>query len=176
MSADFESWLDGLGAVEEDHVFMPLGSQSQALTDLYLERATILEETKDGEIVPGERGVGESYSATLDDVDRRIAEQLEQDAPEAPRFRLRGLSDDDYTSVTAEVEEWKKTNQGKTRAEENAEGNIRCIHRAIVVPEGVTLEDVRLLRQKLNRGEWGRLLSHVTRLAEQDAEATSIPN
>ena len=176
MAADFDAWLAGIGAIEEDHVFIPIGAQSAALTALYEERATILDETEGGEVVPGERGVGESYSATLDDVDERIAAQLELDHPEAPRMRLRGLSDDDYTQVTREVDKWAQENPDRTPLEQVVEGNVRCIARAVKIPEDVTIDNIRTLRETLNRGEWARLLSHVTRLAQKDAEETSVPN
>lgn len=176
-SPNFDAWLDGLGAVEEDHVFMPPnGKISDELAGLYRQRQGLLKEDEDGNIVPGELAAGESYSGALDDIDERIHAQLQLEAPTAPRFRLRGLSDDDYTQANAEVREWRQSHPDASRDEEIVEGNVRVIARAVLIPEGVTVDDIRLLRTKLNRGEWARLLSHVTRLANDDAEATSVPN
>jgi len=55
------------------------------------------------------------------------------------------------------------------------ESNLRFIQRATIEPS-MTLMDARTLHKRLNRGEWARLLSHVTRLANLDAEATDLPN
>ena len=196
-SANFENWLDGLGAVEADHIFTPVGRQSPAMTRLLNERAAILEQAATGTLAGDtetalgggdaavgaalagqvETAVGESYSDALDDVDARIAAQLEADHPDAPRFRLRGISDDDYSEVQAELQQ--VIDGGKvtwTREQATVEGNLRLVARAITVPANVTLQDVRVLRKKLNRGEWARLMEHVTRLAYRDAEATDLPN
>jgi len=189
-SANFDAWLDGLGAVEEDHVFTPVGKQTPAMTALLNERVAILEQAATGtisgdtEAAVGEAGVGQvekavgaSYTDAVDDIDARIAAQLEKDHPDAPRFRLRGISDDDYSEVQAELQQ--VIDGGKvtwTREQATVEGNLRLVARAIIVPANVTLQDVRVLRKKLNRGEWARLMEHVTRLAYRDAEATDLPN
>lgn len=175
-SPNFDAWLDGLGAVEEDHVFLLPGKVSPELAALYQERASLLTEDEDGKVGPGELAAGESYTSALDDVDARIQARLEEESPDAPRFRLRGLSDDDYTESSKEVRAWLEANEDATRDDIMVEGNVRAVARAVVIPEGVTVDDIRKLRRKLNRGEWARLLSHVTRLAEADAEATSVPN
>jgi len=196
-SANFEKWLDGLGAVEADHIFTPVGRQSPAMTRLLNERAAILEQAATGTLAGDtetalgggdaavgaalagqvETAVGESYSDALDDVDARIAAQLEADHPDAPRFRLRGLSDDDYTEVQAEIGKLTDT-KGKTWTDQEllVEANLRMVARAVIVPAGVTDQDIRVLRSKINRGEWARLLRHVTDLANRDAEATDLPN
>jgi hypothetical protein len=180
-SPDFQKWLDGLGAVEEDHLFTPVGAQSEAVTALLVQRAALLERTAsdddEDEQAAGERAVGESYTEARDSLDAQIAAQLEADHPDAPRFRLRGLSDDDFTAVNAEV--LALTDNAKlklTIQQANAEASMRMVQRAILTPQGVTLQDVRVLRKTLNRGEWARLLDHVNRLATADAEATDLPN
>ena len=196
-SPDFGRWLDGLGAVEEDHVFTPVGQQSLAMTTLLNERAAILQQAATGHLTADneaalaggdaavgattgaqvETAVGASYTDALADVDARIAAQLEADHPDAPRFRLRGISDDDYSEVQAELQQ--VIDGGKvtwTREQATVEGNLRLVALAITVPANVTLQDVRVLRKKLNRGEWARLMEHVTRLAYRDAEATDLPN
>lgn len=189
-SPNFDSWLEGLGAVEEDHIFTPVGRQSPAMTRLLNERAAILEQAATQTISPEvedaigeagvaevERAVGESFSETIDDIDGRIAVQLEKDHPDAPRFRLRGLSDDDFTAIQDEVRKLLDLKSKKwTDQQINVEANLRMVARSVTQPEGITTQDVRILRQKLNRGEWARLLSHVTRLANADAEATDLPN
>jgi len=188
-SPNFDAWLEGLGAVEADHVFTPVGKQSAAMTRLLVERAAILEQAATGGVssdVEGaigesgvaevERAVGESYSETLDDIDARIAEQLEKDHPDAPRFKLRGLSDDDFTQVQEELEKLTLRKGAKwTDQQLRVEANLRFVQRAVVEP-AITLMDARTLHKRLNRGEWARLLSHVTRLANLDAEATDLPN
>jgi hypothetical protein len=189
-SPNFDAWLQGLGAVEEDHVFTPVGKQSPAMTRLLNERVAILEQgatsglSADVEAAIGESGVaeveravGESFSDTLDDIDARIMEQIEKDHPDAPRFRLRGLSDDDFTEIQTELKKLLDL-KGKTWTDQalNVEANLRMVARSVVIPERITTQDVRILRQKLNRGEWARLIAHVNRLANADAEATDLPN
>lgn len=185
-SASFTKWLAGLGAVEEDHVFVPIGTQSQEMTRLLNERDALHVEqqrtTAEGEedAPAGERALGASFSESLAELDAQIAAQLEADHPEAPRFLLRGLSDDDYVEIRKELDAIaeEREDEGKQMSglETMVESNLRAIQRAIVVPEGITLGDVRLLHKKLNRGEWARLLQHVTRLANLDAETTDLPN
>ncbi|NUP03540.1 MAG: hypothetical protein HOW59_37020 [Nonomuraea sp.] len=187
---NFETWLQGLGSVEADHVFTPVGKQSPAMTRLLVERAAIMEqaatggvsddveEALGGESAVGEveRAVGQSYTESLDDIDARIAAQLEEDHPDAPRFRLRGLTDDDYTEVQKEIVKLTERKGAKwTDQDLKVEANLRFIQRAVLEP-AMTLMDARALRKHLNRGEWARLLSHVTRLANLDAEATDLPN
>lgn len=189
-SPNFESWLAGLGSVEEDHVFTPVGKQSPEMTRLLLERQAILEQAAtqtissdveaalgEGSVGQVEKAVGESFTDSIDDIDARIAAQLEKDHPDAPRFRLRGLTDDDYTEVQREVVKLTERKNAKwTDQDLKVEANLRFIARAVLIPAGMTLEDARVLRTRLNRGEWARLLSHVTRLANLDAEATDLPN
>lgn len=189
-SPNFESWLAGLGSVEEDHVFTPVGKQSPEMTRLLVERNAILEQAAtqtissdveaalgEGSVGQVEKAVGESFTDSIDDIDARIAAQLEKDHPDAPRFRLRGLTDDDYTEVQREVVKLTERKGAKwTDQDLKVEANLRFIARAVLVPAGMTLEDARVLRTRLNRGEWARLLSHVTRLANDDAEATDLPN
>jgi len=188
-SPNFDAWLEGLGAVEADHIFTPVGKQSPEMTRLLVERAAILEQAATGNISDDveaaigeagvgevERAVGESYAQTLDDIDARIAAQLEKDHPDAPRFRLRGLSDDDFTQVQEELEKRTQRKNAKwTDQQLRVEANLRFIQRATIEPS-MTLMDARTLHKRLNRGEWARLLSHVTRLANLDAEATDLPN
>ncbi|HEY1175510.1 MAG TPA: hypothetical protein VGF17_05085 [Phytomonospora sp.] len=188
-SPNFETWLQGLGSVEADHVFTPVGKQSPAMTRLLVERAAIMEQaatqtvSADVEAAIGESGVaeveravGESFTETLDDIDARIAAQLEKDHPDAPRFRLRGLTDDDYTEVQKEIVKLTERKGAKwTDQDLKVEANLRFVQRAVLEPP-MTLMDARALRKHLNRGEWARLLSHVTRLANLDAEATDLPN
>lgn len=189
-SPNFESWLAGLGSVEEDHVFTPVGKQSPEMTRLLVERQAILEQAAtqtissdveaalgEGSVGQVEKAVGESFTDSIDDIDARIAAQLEKDHPDAPRFRLRGLTDDDYTEVQREIVKLTERKGAKwTDQDLKVEANLRFIARAVLVPAGMTLEDARVLRTRLNRGEWARLLSHVTRLANLDAEATDLPN
>lgn len=187
---DWDRWLDDLGSVEEDHIFTPVGKQTVEMTRLLNERAAILEEAATGHLsgdteaaigslaaAQVERAVGESYTTALSDIDRRIADQLELDHPNAPRFRLRGLSDDDYTEVRDEIAKLIEGGQVKwTQQQAMVEANLRCVARAVVIPAGATTQSIRQLRKKLNRGEWARLLTHVTALANTDAEATDLPN
>lgn len=176
-SPDFQKWLAGLGAVEEDHIFIPIGAQSHAVTLLHNERAQLLAAASGEEdIADGDKAIGESFTESLADLDARIAAQIEEDHPEAPRLRLRGLSDDDLDEIRLEVSDLAKADEKMTNVHVSAEINTRTVHRAIIIPAGATLDDIKTLRKTLNRGEWARLLSHVMTLADADAEAASLPN
>lgn len=183
---DFSAWLDGLPVVEEDHIFTPIGKQTAEMTRLLNERAALLEQPADvdeGTIAEPERSLGESYTERRDELDEQIHAQLEADHPDAPRIRLRGLSDEDFTDVAAEVEKLNEdrkavSKDGKTgmsRDEVVVQANLRYIARAAVSPT-LTVEDVALLRKRLNQGEWGRLVDHVNRLSHAEAEAVDFPN
>ena len=52
---------------------------------------------------------------------------------------------------------------------------LRHVARAVVEPE-MTVDDVRVLRRKLNQGEWARLVTHVRALGGATAEGASLPN
>ena len=172
---DFDKWLDGLPLVEEDHVFLPIGKQSDELTELHNERAALLEPTPEG-VPEGERSMAESYTDRRDEIDARIAELLEQEHPDAPRIRLRALSDEDVTDASEEVsnltgEDGKPLDMGR----QIVEVNLRLIARSAVEPN-LSTEDARLLRRRLNKGEWARLVDHVNTMALADAEQATLPN
>lgn len=183
--ADIDAWLDGDGAVQEDHMLLPPGRVSDELAGLLRARELLLsgaepietEEGPKGDRALGDKAIGEGYTAARDRIDAQIAEQLEREFPGAPRFRLRGLSDDDYAEIRAEVVEFRKLDPDRPEFDMEAmrEMNVRAVARSMVVPEATRDQAVRL-RRKLNRGEWARLLDHVTRLANLDASATSLPN
>lgn len=170
VATDFAKWLNGLPAVEEDHVFTPIGAQSERMTALLNERAQLLERPADDEEPAGERSLAETYTDHRDRLDREIAEQLEVDHPDAVRIRLRGISDLDIEEIADElvalgIDERKKV----------IEQSLRMIARAAVAPE-LSVDEVRMLRRRLNQGEWARLLDHVVRLMRQEAEAVDLPN
>ena len=190
-SPNFEQWAAGLGAVEEDHLFPPPGRVSPTLAALLNERVAILEQAATGKISGDteaaigetaagevERAVGSSYADTVSDVDARIAAQVEAEFPDAPRMKLRGISDDDMVEIQEELAALTKTKAGEkmSRLQLTAEANLRMVARAVVEPPNVTTQDMRLLRKQLTRGEWARLLAHVGRLADLDAEVTDLPN
>ena len=172
---DFDKWLDGLPLIEEDHVFLPIGQQSDELTDLYNERANLLEPVPDG-VPEEERSMADSYSERRDEIDARIAELLEQQHPDAPRLRLRAISDEDVDEASEEVSELR-TGDDKPlpAARQIVELNLRLIARASADPK-LSTEDVRLLRRRLNKGEYARLVDHVNALALAQAEEETLGN
>jgi hypothetical protein len=177
---DFTQWVDGIASIEEDHVFTPIGRQTKAMTDLLNERAALLDrpavEAESGEHVQdGERALGETYTERRDELDALIEEQLEQDHPDAPRIRIRALSDEDIEAIDEEVRAIKVAGKLLDRTKAVVEANLRIIARASVQPP-MTPEDVRVLRRKLNRGEYARLLDHVNRISLAEAEAVDLPN
>jgi hypothetical protein len=175
--SDLERLLDGLPLVEEDHVFAPVGpGLSPEVIQLMNERANLLEPRKDDEDGPAdERALGESYTERRDSLDEQITEALAEEHPDAPRVRLRGLSDEDFTDVAAEVNAMQVEGKPLSRDRVIVESNLRYVSRAMVAPE-MNPQDVRVLRKKLNQGEWARLLDHVNRLARSNAEQATLPN
>lgn len=176
---NFASWIDGIPTLEEDHVFIPIGAQSDRLTELYNERANLLEKPKEPEeeglTGGGERSLAESFTDRRAEIDRLIAEQLEEDHPDAPRIRLRGVSDTDVEEINDEIAAIQVEGKPLSRDKARIEQNIRFVARAAIIPE-MTPQDVRILRKKLNRGEWSRLLDHVTTLTFQESEGVDVPN
>lgn len=184
---DINKFVAGLPVVEEDHIFTPVGSQSDAVTLLLNERAALLEnpepsgESEDGGVPASERSLADTYTDRRDELDRKIVEQLEADHPDAPRIRLRGLSDEDINAIQDEIAEIAEKAENGNRAMEVrarnllVESNLRLVSRATVQPQFST-EDVRILRKSLNRGEWARLLDHVNRLMAKEAGVGEVPN
>lgn len=172
---DFDKWLDDLPLIEEDHVFLPIGQQSDELTALYNERAALLEPTPD-EVPEAERPMSESYTDRRNDIDERIAALLEEQHPNAPRIRLRALSDEDVTDAAEEVDAMRDA-EGRELivSRKVVEINARLIARAAVKP-AMTPEDARLLRRRINKGEWARLVDHVNALALAQAEEETLGN
>lgn len=172
---DFDKWLDGLPLYEEDHVFLPVGQQSDELTALYNQRAALLEPTPEG-VPEAERSMAESYTDARDALDAQIAEMLEKDHPKAPRIRLRAITDEDVTDAGTEV--LALTNgDGKPldTTQQIVEANLRYISRATVEPK-LSVDDVRLLRSRINRGEWARLVDHVNELSLRESSEANLPN
>ena len=170
---DFDAWLAGIPSVTEDHVFTPIGRQTQAMTDLLNERAALIPddpENPDPEQALGEEG----YTERRDRLDALIAAQLEKDHADAPRMLLRGLSDEDLQDIYTEVETLDPDKKW-TAATRATEISLRYVTRAAVTPT-VTLDQARRMRAGINRGEWGRLLDHITRLMAAEAEAVDLPN
>lgn len=176
-----EQLLDGLPLVEDDHIFAPVGpSLSPEVIQLLNERARLLEAPTDDEGPADERALGEGYTQRRDSLDAQIVETLAEEHPDAPRVRLRGLSDEDFSDVAAEVTKihtdlLEAKEPGLSRDGFNIETNLRYIARAISAPT-MDLDGVRELRRRLNQGEYARLLDHVNRLARSNAEQASLPN
>ena len=172
---DFDKWLEGLPLIEEDHVFLPIGKQSAELTELYNERAALLDPVPD-DVPEAERPMSESYSDRRNEIDERIAELLEKEHPDAPRIRLRALSDEDVTEAADEVEAMRDANDRELIVSRKVvEINARLIARAAVSPV-MSTDDARLLRRKINKGEWARLVDHVNALALAQAEEETLGN
>lgn len=178
--SDLTRLLDGLPLVEEDHVFAPVGpALSAEVRQLMAERDALLE-PRDEESDVDERALGEGYTDRAASLDEQITEALAEEHPEAPRIRLRGLSDADYVEVAAEV-----TQLGVQRVEakqpqlsideRTVESVVRYVARAVVEP-AVTVDHVRELRTRLNQGEWARLVTHVRQLGVASAEQVTLPN
>lgn len=171
-----EQLLDGLPLVEDDHVFAPVGpGLSPEVIQLLNERARLLEAPTDDEGPSDERALGEGYTQRRDSLDAQIVETLAEEHPDAPRVRLRGLSDEDFSDVAEEVTAIQVEGKPFTRDRFVIECNLRYVARAMLAPE-MTQQDVRILRKRLNQGEWARLLDHVNRLARSNAEQASLPN
>ena len=179
--SDLTRLLDGLPLVEEDHVFAPVGpALSAEVRQLVDERNRLLEPRDEESDVVDERALGEGYTDRAASLDEQITEALADEHPDAPRIRLRGLSDADYVEVAAEV-----TQLGVQRVEakkpqlsvdeRTVESVVRYVARAIVEP-AVTVEDVREIRGRLNQGEWARLVTHVRQLGVASAEQATLPN
>lgn len=182
---DFNTWLEGFTDVTEDHIFLPVGAQHPELTRLMNERANLLEPVAQDEGAPeGERSLGESYSDRRDALDKQIMMLMAEHHPDAPTVKIRGLSDGDFEDVSADHARWVKglTKKGvePTTEAKVADLNCRWTAKAIVPPDGGkawTAADVQLLRRKINRGEWARLIDHVNRLTNAHAEQVSdFPN
>lgn len=178
--SDLTRLLDGLPLVEEDHVFAPVGpSLSAEVRQLMAERDALLE-PRDEESDVDERALGEGYTDRAASLDEQITEALAEEHPDAPRIRLRGLSDADYVAVAAEV-----TQLGVQRVEakqpqlsideRTVESVVRYVARAVVEPV-MTVDDVRVIRERLNQGEWARLVTHVRQLGVASAEQATLPN
>lgn len=183
---NFDKWLDGVTGVEEDHVFVPIGQQSEKLSELLVRRAALHPDEGIDLAALGldeeERSLTEpakGYTERRDELDEQIAAQLEKDHPDAPRIRLRGLSDEDFEQVMDELADLKleraKTRKPLTDQQVIVEANLRYVSRAVLTPP-MTVGNVKLLRRKLNRGEWARLLDHMNRLTSVDAEQVTRPN
>lgn len=178
-----EGLLDGLPIVEDDHVFAPVGpGLSPNVIQLLNERAALVEPRNDDEEagLADERALGEGYTERRDSLDIQIADALAEEHPEAPRIRLRGLSDEDFSEAAREVadlhnERIKKDQPGLSRDDFTIETNLRYVSRAILIPE-TDIEGARTMRRKLNQGEWARLLDHINRLASANSEQASLPN
>ena len=172
---NFEKWLNGISVVEEDHVFTPIGSQSERMTELLIERSKLLEDTEsEGEDGP-ERSLAETYTERRNAIDKEIKEQLGLDHPDAPRIRIRGVSDQDVEEIQDEILDIQVEGKPLNGVKMQRESNFRLVSRASVVP-AMSPQDVRLLRKRLNAGEWARLLDHVTKLMVAEAEAVDLPN
>ena len=171
---DFDRLLAGLTLREEDHVFIPVGKQSAAVTALHNELAGLL----DDDVPDEERSMADSFTARREDLQARIVAQIEADHADAPRVRLRALTDDVVKGIDSEiaamVRDAQATESTMTREEANTAGVLRQIQAAII-PEP-SLEQVQQLRSKLNAGEWARLVNHVTALAIEEAEEVTYPN
>lgn len=178
--SDLTRLLDGLPLVEEDHVFAPVGpALSAEVRQLMTERDALLE-PRDEEINVDERALGEGYTDRAASLDEQITEALAEEHPDAPRIRLRGLSDADYVEVAAEVTqlgvERVQAKQPQLSIDERTvESVVRYVARAVVEPP-VTVDHVRELRQRLNQGEWARLVTHVRQLGVASAEQATLPN
>lgn len=178
--SDLDRLLDGLPLVEEDHVFAPVGSAlSPEVIQLMNQRAALLDKPTqvDGETIDDgpERSLGESYTETRDSLDEQIVDALAEAHPDAPRVRLRGLSDDDFSEVATEIGVMKIEGKPLTREQIVVEANLRYVARAMVAPE-MTSQDVRIMRKRLNQGEWARLLDHMNRLARAHSGQVNLPN
>lgn len=173
---DFDRLLSGLTLHEEDHVFIPIGKQSAAVAALHNELAGLLDD--DGEPA-GEHALGESFTDRRDDLNRRIAEQIEADHKDAHRIRLRALTDADLKAIMAEIDamilDAEKTKTVLTREAANTAAIVRQVQRAICSID-ITLEQVEQLRGRLNSGEWGRLVTHVMTMSAAEAEDVTHPN
>ena len=180
--SNLERLLDGLPLVEEDHVFAPVRpALSPELAQLMAERNALLEPRADEEEGPSdERALGEGYTQRAASLDEQINEALADEHPDAPRVRLRGLSDEDYVEVAAEVtqlgvERVKAEKPQLSIDERTVESVVRYVARAVTIPE-MSVDDVRVLRRRLNQGEWARLITHVRQLGGASAEQASLPN
>jgi hypothetical protein len=182
---DINEWVQGISVVTEDHIFTPIGSQSDRMTELLNERAALLEnigkspelgeDEVPGEHAVGEHAIGESYTARRDELDKEIQAQLEADHPDAPRIQLRGLSDEDIEEIQDEVLALEVEGKKLDARKGLVETNLRMVSRASVSPH-FSPQDVRILRKRLNAGEWARLLDHCTRLMTNEAEAVDLPS
>lgn len=185
---NFTQWMDGLSSVEEDHVFTPIGQQSDAVTELLIRRAALVpdegidlaelgleDEEEERALTETKKAPAKTYTEQRDEIDAQIAEQLEKDHPDAPRIRLRGLSDEDFEEVMTELAKIKVEGKPLNDQQVIVEANLRYVSRAAVTPK-MTPEDVRLLRRSINRGEWARLLDHMNRLAYKSADEVTHPN
>lgn len=179
-TVNIEQWLDGISVVEEDHVFTPVGSQSEKMTELLNRRANLMadftQKTDEEGLVPEEeRSLADSYTDVRDALDRDIAKQLELDHPDAMRARLRGLSDEDIEEIANELVEIRVEGKPLDANKMRVENALRLVSRSFVQPQ-MSVQDIRLLRRRLNQGEWARLLDHVMRLASSQSEAVDVPN
>lgn len=178
--SDLSRLLDGLPLVEEDHVFAPVGSVSPELAQLMAQRNALLEPAGEDDDAGDERALGEGYTDRAASLDEQITEALAEEHPDAPRIRLRGLSDEDYVAVNAEVvqlgvERVEAKQPQMSLDERTVESVIRYVARAVAIPE-MSVDDVRVMRRKLNQGEWARLVTHIRVLGGATAEQASLPN
>jgi len=179
--SDLTRILDGLPLVEEDHVFAPVGpALSAEVRQLIAERDALLEPRDEESDTLDERALGEGYTDRAASLDEQITEALAEEHPDAPRIRLRGLSDADYVAVAAEVvqlgvERVEAKQPQLSIDERTVESVVRYVARAVVEPP-MTADDVRVLRERLNQGEWARLVTHVRQLGVASAEQVTLPN